>query len=456
MRIKKIFIKIINFGEMKHLLANVSWLAVDRVVRLGINLFIVGWIARYLGREQYGLMNYAMSLTMLIGALASFGTNSIIIRELVKHPEKRDEILGSSFVIRQVGGFVVVVVSLATAMLINRGDSLTQLLVVISSITYAFASLDIIDLYFQSKIKSKYAVIANNSVFILLSAIRIILIIIKAPVTAFVIAATAEVFVAQMALIAMYQVTGHSVFKWRWDTAVAREMLRDSWPLMLSVVSVLFYMRIGQVMLGKMASYTELGDYSAAVKISEVWYFVPIVVSTTIYPKLIECRKHNVALYYKRMQEYFSILAFISYAAVIPTFFFNNLIIKIIFGDKFINAGSILSLHIWAGLFVGMGNGRNNWCNIENYTRGTFYSTLAGAIINVLLNIPLIKMYGGMGAAAGTMIARIVAGYLSTIFMSKRIFVMQTKAYFLVGLYSLAKQIIASAKNAPPGDGAAV
>ena len=405
---------------MKKLIANFSWLTVDRIVRLGINLFIVGWIARYLGKAQYGLFNYAMSLTILVSAIASLGTNNIIIREIVNHPEKKHQILGSAFIMRQIGGFLVVVVSMIVVMLINRDDSLTQLLVFIASLTYMVSSFDVIDLYFQSQLKSKYAVIANNSVFILLSGVRVTLILMKAPLVAFAIAATAEVFMAQIAMAIMYHMTGESIFKWKWNFGLARELFRDSWPLLLSTISAYLYLRIGQVMLGKMVSYSEVGIYSAAVKISEVWYFVPAMVSITIYPKLIELKKINEELFNRRLMEFFSIMTLISYGAMIPTFFFNRLIIEIIFGPQYVAAGTILSIHIWAGLFFSMGLARSCWCNIENYTRGTFYSTLAGAILNVLLNIPLIPLYGGMGAAAATMIARIVSGYLSTIFMSKK------------------------------------
>ncbi len=445
--IKNVIAKVIGFGEMKKLIANFSWLTLDRVVRLGVNLFIVGWIARYLGREQYGLFNYAMSLTILVSALASLGTNNIIIREIVNHPEKKLEILGSAFIMRQIGGILVVIVSIILVMIINRDDSLTRILVFIASLTYLVSSFDIIDLYFQSQLKSKYAVIANNSVFIILSCVRVALILMKAPLMAFAIAATAEVFLAQIAMVIMYHTTGESVFKWKWNTRIAREMFRDSWPLLLSTMSAILYLRIGQVMLGKMVSYTEVGIYSAAVKISEVWYFVPVMVSVTIYPKLIELKKTNEELFNRRLLEFFSIMALISYGAMIPTFFLNRQIITIIFGQQYVAAGAILSIHIWAGLFYAMGVARACWCNIENYTRGTFYSTLAGAILNVILNIPLIPMYGGMGAAAATMIARVVSGYLSTIFMSKKIFIMQTRSLYLAGLYRLAKQMLMTARH---------
>jgi len=127
--LKSIIAKVIGFGEMKKLIANFSWLTVDRIVRLGINLFIVGWIARYLGKAQYGLFNYSMSLTILVSALASLGTNNIIIREIVNHPEKKNQILGSAFIMRQIGGILVVIVSVILVMIINSEDSLTRLLV---------------------------------------------------------------------------------------------------------------------------------------------------------------------------------------------------------------------------------------------------------------------------------------------------------------------------------------
>ncbi|TFH41487.1 MAG: flippase [Chrysiogenales bacterium] len=438
--VKKILLKLTGHDEVKKMITNVSWLAADRVLRMGLNLFIVGWMARYLGREQYGIYNYAMSFTVLAAAISSFGTNTIIVREILCRPEDKNRILGTSFMIRQFGGILTVIICVVAARFINSGDTLLQLLIFFASMTYLVGSFDVIDLYFQSQLKSKYAVIANNLAFLLLSSVRIALILSGAPLVAFVIAATAEVMVAQIGMVIVFKRTGHSILSWRWSYDIAKGLIKDSWPLMLSVISTMFYLRIGQVMLGKMYSYTELGDYSAAVKISEVWYFVPSVIYITIYPKIIEYRKIATEIYYARLQEFFSLMAFISYAAIVPVFFLNKLIITVIFGSQYVNAGAILSVHIWAGLFVAMGIARNSWCNVENYTKGVFYSTLAGAVANVLLNIPLITWYGGMGAAYATMIARVISGYASTFFISRKVFIMQTKSFYLSGLFGMLKK----------------
>ncbi|HNW27828.1 MAG TPA: flippase [Spirochaetota bacterium] len=441
--ILKAFKKIKEPGELRRLLANASWLAYDRVFRLALNLFVVGWMARYLGPKLYGNYDYATSITMVVGVIAAFGTNSIVVRDLVRNRARTAEILGSAFLIRQFGGILSVIISIAVVFILNPNEPMTQLLVVVVSVTYLFASVDVVDLYFQSLIKSKYSVIANNTAFFLLSIIRILLIVYKAPLMAFAIAGTAEVAVAQIGMLIVYRrVSGHFVFKWKWNFVLAKQMFHDSWPLMLAAASQLLLLKISQVMLGNLVSYKELGEYSAAVKISEVWYFVPFVIYTTMYPKLIEFRAISNEQYMRRMQDYFSIMVFISYLAVIPTFFLNEWIIYIIFGSQYVKASFILGIHIWAGLFVAMTTARNTWCNIENDTRSVLYSTLAGALLNIALNVPLIKLYGGVGAAVSVMIARVITGFLSTLFMSRAVFIMQVRSLFLHGFWRIVKEDI--------------
>ncbi|MBN1496271.1 MAG: flippase [Spirochaetes bacterium] len=441
--IKKLYKKIKAPGEFRRMFVNASWLIYDRVIRLAVNLFIVGWMARYLGPKQYGNLDYAMSLTSLVACFASFGINDILIRDLINNPDQSRKILGSGFFIRQFGGLLAIVISIIAVFIVNSDEPLTKLLVSIVSLTYLFSSFDVVDLYFQSQIKSKYPVIANNIAFIIMSGVRIALILSEAPLIAFAAAASAEVLLAQAGMFIVYRHhTGHYMFHWRFDWVITRSILRDSWPLLISWLSGVMFFKIGQIMLGNMVDYREVGEYAAAVKISEVWYFVPWAVGITLYPKIVELKKKSEEQYYSRLQEFFSIMAVLSYSVVLPTFFLSKWLIAIIFGDQFVKASMILNIHIWAGIFYSMGIARNYWCNAENHSRAILYSTVCGAVINVILNIPLILMYGGLGAAWSTMIARIVSVYLSTVFISRKIFFMQTQAFTLKGLSRLIKQDI--------------
>lgn len=59
-----------------------------------VALFVGVHVARYLGPERFGLLNYATSFVGLFSALATLGLNGIVVRNLVQNIEKRDNLLG--------------------------------------------------------------------------------------------------------------------------------------------------------------------------------------------------------------------------------------------------------------------------------------------------------------------------------------------------------------------------
>jgi PST family polysaccharide transporter len=281
----------------------------------------------------------------------------------------------------------------------------------------------------------------------ILSTAKILLVVLKASLIAFVIANAAEIVLAQLGLIVMFRRTGNSFKHWKFNFLLAKEMLRDSWPLALAFLSSMLYMRIDQVMIGQILNYSEVGVYSAAVSISEVWYFVPMALFQTFYPKIVESKQLDENLYLNRLQKYFSLMVLIAYLAIIPTYFLKDIMVQIIFGNEYLASASILSVHIWAGIFVSMGIARYGWIMTENRTRISLYTCFSGVVVNILLNIPFIKMFGGIGAAWATLISQGIVGYLSTIFISKKIFFMQTRSFFLSGLYSSIKNDILQIKH---------
>ena len=73
---------------------NTSWLLGERILRMAISLFVGIYVARYLGPERYGLLSYALSFVWLFSSLASFGLDDILVRELVKLPDQRQNLIG--------------------------------------------------------------------------------------------------------------------------------------------------------------------------------------------------------------------------------------------------------------------------------------------------------------------------------------------------------------------------
>ncbi|MFP4486774.1 MAG: oligosaccharide flippase family protein, partial [Campylobacterales bacterium] len=96
----------------KKYLFNTNWLFLEKVFRLGVSFFVGIYIARYLGPEQFGMLNYSLSFVYLFGAIAGLGLRSVLIRELVKgDTQKANKLLGTGFVLQAVGAIALVLIA---------------------------------------------------------------------------------------------------------------------------------------------------------------------------------------------------------------------------------------------------------------------------------------------------------------------------------------------------------
>ncbi|MGB3652385.1 MAG: flippase [Rivularia sp. (in: cyanobacteria)] len=398
-------------SKLRAVASNTGWLFGDRVIKMGAGLFVGAWVARYLGTEQYGLFNYAMAFVSLFTPIFTLGLDDVVVSHLVKKSSNKAEILGTTFGLKLIGGIVSVLLAVTTIFFLK--DTFTVWLVAILAMTGIFRTADTVDLWFQSQVQSKYSVIAKNIAYLLSTLLKVGLILIEAPLLAFAWVALAEIAIGAVGLIAIYQVKGSSLWNWKWSFATAKNLLKQSFPLIFSGFAILIFMKIDQIMLGQMKGDSEVGIYSAAVRISELWYFIPTTIVSSVAPAIYAAKEKSEHHYYKRIGQLLRLLTYISLAISIPMTFLSKNIILLIFDDGYIEAGAILAVHIWASLFVFMGVATSPWFIAEGLNNVSLGKTLFGAILNVILNLLLIPQYAGLGAAIATISSQAVAAFLS-------------------------------------------
>ena len=132
----------------------------ERVFRMVVALFVGVYVARYLGPERFGLLSYAMSFVGLFMALPTLGLDGIMVRELVKTPERRDELLGAAFWLK-LGRAALMWVGIAAAIPFTKNDAETNLLIAIIAFAAIFQAVNVIDFNYQAEVKSKYVVHAQ-------------------------------------------------------------------------------------------------------------------------------------------------------------------------------------------------------------------------------------------------------------------------------------------------------
>jgi len=404
-------------GFMKYF-KNISWLFAEKILRMVVGLFVGIWVARYLGPEQFGLFSYAGSFVGLFTAFATLGLDGIVIRELVKDESRRDKLIGTAFWLKFFGAFLVLIV-LAIAIIFTSNDTQTNSLIFIIASATIFQSFNVIDMYFQSKVMSKYVVYANIISLLLSSFVKIALILNEAPLIAFAYVVLFDSFILAMGFLYFYKQNNLSIKLWRFDKDIALELLKDSWPLILSSMIISIYMKVDQVMIKEMLSSEAVGQYAAAVRLSEAWYFIPSVISASLFPAIINAKKMSEELYYERLQKLYDLMVWLAIAIAIPMTFLSDWVVEFLYGEAYITAGAVLMIHIWAGVFVFLGVARSSWLINENLQKYTPFYLAVSMLVNIIFNYLWIPILGINGAAYGTLLAQITGVLVASIFIKK-------------------------------------
>lgn len=397
---------------------NTSWMFAEQVLRIVAGLFVGVYVARYLGPEQFGIYSYAAAFVALFGTIARLGLDGIVVRDLVNHPQERDVYLGTAFWLKLTGAFLALGL-LAIAAQFTSNDATTNLYIFIIASGLIFQSFDVVDFHFQSKVLSKYVSISRLIQLGLSSVLKLYFIFIQADLLWFVLVSLIDQITLALSLIFAYWRQKIGRFFGRFNLGTAKTMLRNSWPLILSGIAISLYMRIDQIMIKEMLGEKEVGLYSAAVRLSEAWYFVPVIIATSLFPAIINAKKISQELYNKRLQRLYFIMIYFAVGVALAVTFMAESIVVTLYGMHYQDAGIVLSIHIWAGVFVGLGVVNGQWFLAENLQKIATLNTLIGAAANVVLNYFLIPIYGITGVAFATFTSYGVAAYLTLLLHKK-------------------------------------
>jgi O-antigen/teichoic acid export membrane protein len=421
--------------SLQQIVGNSGWLLLDRVVRSGVAFIIIIWLARYLGPQQFGVFNYVLAFVAICNALATFGLEDIVVRELVHSPSGRDEILGTAFVLKLLGGGISFITAITVIGWLRPGDDSMLLLVGVAAAGSFFLALDVVDYWFRSAVQSKYTVIARIISAIILNLSKVGLILFKAPVLAFIIATFLEVALAGVLLVVMYRMRAGKVTAWKATRVRAASLLKSSWPLFFSVMVVMIYLKIDQVMIGEILGEQEVGIYSAAVRLVEMWYIVPAIIVSSIFPALYKLKIDNPERYLQRIQQFLDFMVIVSVVAGILILIIAEQLVVLIYGSEYRGAVGVLQVYIWSSVFVFLIIATSSYLIAENKTIFLLFRNVLGMLVNVTLNWLLIPVYGIKGSAFATLIAYLFTAYLSSCLYKGMwpLFIMETRALFLPG-----------------------
>jgi len=395
---------ILDHDGFKRYFTNTGWMFFGQIFSLLISFFIGAWLARYLGPNNYGVLSYAVAFVGLFGFIASFGIDSILNRELVKTPEKRDELLGTAFRLKIIGGIVALLLSIIFIFIFETSP-LIKFLVIIFSFSFVLQAINVISTYFQSRVESKNNVKVLFISSLISSILKVGVILLDKGVIWLMVVYVFDFVWQLIAYINIYNKKGLKIINWEYNKDLAKKILKNSWPLMLALAAGYIYLKIDQVMIGSMLGKYEVGLYAVAVKLTEVWYFIPSIICASLFPAIINAKKSDIRVYNNRLKNlYILMFVFSIIIAVIMTLLAKP-IVYILFGSGYLESVGILKVYIWSSIGLFLGTAINQYLIAENLVKTIFILNFLTMIVNIGLNFVFINKFGLLGAAWSTLIS---------------------------------------------------
>ncbi len=392
---------------------NIGWVTAARVIRMGGSLVVGTMVVRYLGPSQYGTFSYAFAIYGLFNVVSSLGLDYLVVNDLAQAPHlaAEEQVLGTALLLKVAASILTTIAAVLFAWITHPAQQTVILLVAMLSAASIFQGFDVIDYYFQAKIRSRLVVIPQLIVFVLSNVARLIAVLTKCPLLVFGAIAAIEILATELGFVAAYSIAQRNLARWTFHRGKALSLLRASWPLLIASLLIIVYMRTDQILLGNLSTRAVVGQYSAASKLSEIWYAIPALICSSVMPKLLVGKQANPAHYYQRLQRLYEIMIALSVAIALAVTLLGKQIVLLFFGALYLPAVSILAVHIWTGPFVFIGVVSGMQLVQENLTQVSLQRSIVGALCNVGLNYLFIPRFGGVGSAVATLITQMISSY---------------------------------------------
>ena len=432
------------YKKVKIYLNNTLWIMGDKVTNLAVNFLLTVVIARYLGPEDFGLFSYAISVSALFAAAGHMGLSGLVVRELVKKPEERGATLGTTLVLKSIGMSGGYIILLLYALLYEGYSSDEFILLALAGFALLLRPFDIFDFWFQAFLQARYVTIARLAGLTASSALKFLFVFAGGGVIYFVGANVVQAAVVALVFLILYLVKSNlQLSGWSFNCAKAKELFSQGWMVYLGSIFAVIYLKVDQIMLRWFEGSDAVGIYAVAAQISEAWYFIPVAIVTSFFPKLIKLKEESDRKFNFRLQQLFDVLFFLALVVALIITFLSDWLVFLFFGEHYAESSGVLTIHIWAALFIFMRAAFSKWILIENLLVFSLITQGLGAFLNVALNYFLIPRFGVQGAAFATLISYAFASYFSLAVYEKTrpLFIMMTKSIFSILRYSVFRNL---------------
>lgn len=400
-----------------------------------ISLVVGILTARYLGPSNYGLINYANAYTAFFASLCTLGINNILVKEFIDHPGEEGEILGSSILLRLFSSALSVVTIIGIVSFVDRDDPTAIAVVALSTVGILFHVFEVFNYWFQAQLLSKVTSTAALIAYTVMTAYKIFLLITGKDVKYFALTLSVDYLVIAILLYFCYK--KYRGGKLRVSIDCCKRILRQSSPFILPGLMVSVYAQTDKFMLKQMLSVADVGYYSTATILCNLWCFVLSAIIASLQPPIMEDNKNGDEEEFERKNRLlYAIVFYLSMIVSVLFVLLANPVIRILYGTEYLPAAMPLRIVTWYTAFSYLGVARNAWIVCKDVQKYLIWIYLSAAVANVALNALLIPIWGPSGAAFASLISQIITTFVVPFFIKplRKNSILMVEAVLLKGL----------------------
>ncbi|MBZ4646304.1 MAG: hypothetical protein JG777_1793 [Clostridia bacterium] len=395
--------------------ANTTSILAGNIIVKVLALIVSIYLARYLGVEYFGEYNFVITYLTFFIFVANFGLDPILIRDLSREGSNIDHLTSNILIIRVLTSVFSIFLAIGLIRLLDYPEetilyvSILSAILLFQGISYLFESV------FHAKLKMRYSAIGLIISKVFYSAAAFTLISLNMTLLDFFyLYIAAEVI---RTLIAAYYSRNFVKIKLNIDLGLWKYLFKQCFPFIASYALFIIYYRVDILMLSKMADIFAVGLYSSAYRLVDPILFIPAALAATLLPLMskeyIKDRNRFCQLY-SAGSKYIMLLML---PLTIALFLLSEKLVHLLYTESYYPAiitFQILSLTL---VFNSVNSIQNSILIASDRQKINTLSIGICCVLNVVLNLILIPLYGCNGAAIATLASVIALFLLQMLFI---------------------------------------
>lgn len=384
-------------ANKKKVLQNTFWLSAaeigSRVARGALAIFA----AKIIGVSGLGIFSYAIALGGFITFFEDAGVATYVTRSFARNDTDRHIILGTAFVLKLFLGII------AFSLFVGIGPFVSSIpearvLIPVAAVLLFF---DALRGFFFSITRAEQRMHIDSQVQILTNGLIVVLgigLLYLSPtplslVTGYALGSALGTGV-MFYVIKDYFPNIRKTFskKLFWDIFLA------AWPFTIMAISNVLIFNTDTLFLGYYGTTQDIGWYSAASRLVQMFYIIPALFSASTFSLLVQKSADPAGIRAAIKKSLWLMIAIATPLVVIMTIGASP-IINILFGPAFAPAALMLAILALSYIPIYIRSILNNIILVLDKQRHFVYANIAGVVVNIGLDFLLIPHYQGIGAS---------------------------------------------------------